>query len=204
MMLAAGMMFSNIQVSDDIRVAPETTDFRAIARRVKAENPDVIAVFLSQAETAKFLTDARALGLDQPALLDSLVIGPDFLKLAGEAANGAIGLVGLSEQSPVIRIREMAAAFQQEYGYLPSAVGLQGFIAMNMVKAVVDKACSLNGPDFVKAAKGLQVDAKDEPGVLMNFAFGSINNVIRDNFLFEIRNRRVSIVAMLPVKTLPF
>lgn len=204
MMLAAGMMFSNIQVTDDIRVEPETTDFKEIARRVKAENPDVVAVFLSQAESAKFLIDARGLGLDQPVLLDSLVIGPDFLKLAGEAANGAIGLVGLNAQSPVIRIRELVDEFKKAYGYGPSPVALQGFIAMNMVKAVVDTACSLNGPDFIKAAKGLEIDAKAEPGVLMNFSFGSLNNVIRDNFLFEIRNQRVSIVAMLPVTTLPF
>jgi branched-chain amino acid transport system substrate-binding protein len=204
LMLAAGMRYSNIRVVDDIRVDPETTDFRGIARRVKAQGADVVAVFLSQAESARFLVAARGIGVDQPVLLDSLVIGPKFLDAAGQAANGAIGLVRLHAGSPIVRIREMAAEFHKVYGTAPSPIAVQGFIAMNMVKAVVDKACSLNGSDFVKAARGLQVAARDEPGVLMDFAFGAQNNVIRDNFLFEIRNQRVSIVATLPVVSMPF
>jgi branched-chain amino acid transport system substrate-binding protein len=204
MMLAAGMRFSNVRVVDDIRISPEGADFRGVAQRIKDRNPDIIAVFLSKGEAASFLIAARGIGLDQPVLLDSLTLDRGFLRAAGMAANGTIGLVGLNATSPVIRVREMADEFRKAYGYTPSPVGVQGFVAMNMVKAVVDKACSLNGSDFLKAASGLQVEAKDEPGILMNFSFGTINNVIRDNFLFEIRNQQVSIVAMLPVVTLPF
>jgi branched-chain amino acid transport system substrate-binding protein len=203
-MLASGMMFSNVRVVDDIRISAGTADFGSTARRVKDRNPDVVAVFLSQEETAKFLTDFRALGLTQPVVVDQLMLDKTMLEQAAGAANGTIGLLGLNAQSPVLRVREMAAEFRKAYGYEPSPVGVQGFIALNMVKAVVDTACSFNGSDFLKAASGLRVTAQAEPGVLMDFSFGGINNVIRDNFLFEVRNQRVNIVAMLPVVTLPF
>jgi branched-chain amino acid transport system substrate-binding protein len=204
LMLAAGMTFSNVRIVDDVRISAGTSDFTGTARRIKDRNPDVVAVFLSQQETAKFLVDFHGLGLTQPVLVDALVLNRGMLEAAGAAANGTIGLVGLNATSPVLRVREMAEQFRKAYGYVPSPVGVQGFVALNMVKSVVDTACSFNGSDFIKAAGGLRVEAKAEPGVLMDFSIGTINNVIRDNFLFEIRNQRVSIVSMLPVVTLPF
>lgn len=205
--LTGGLRFSNISIVQDIRLKPGTTDFRNAALQVKDRNPELVAVLMPQSETAGFLRTARSQGLDQPVLVDGLTMGKRFLEEAGTAANGAIGLIGLHANAPVVRIREMAGEFEQTFGYRPSPVAVQGFIALNMMKALVDKACSFNGPDLIKASKGLKIDAKDQPGALMDFQIfqlGGINEVMRDNFLFEVRNQQLSIVANLPLASLPF
>jgi branched-chain amino acid transport system substrate-binding protein len=202
--IMAAMKYSNLRLVEDVRVPVGTQDFRSALLRLKDSRPDVIAVLTPQLDAARLLVEARAEGFDQPILLDGSKIGQPLLTAAGPAANGAIGLVGFFADAPVVRIRQMSEAFAQTYHYSPSPVGIQGFVAFNMVKAIVDKACSFNGLDIVNAATGLGVEARLEPGVLMDFNFGAINNVVRDNFLFEIRNQKVSVVSTLTLNSLPF
>lgn len=72
------------------------TDFTAILTAIKAANPDAIFFGGADAQAGPMARQMRSLGLRAPLLGGEMVKSPNFLKLAGPAAEGAIAsLAGL-------------------------------------------------------------------------------------------------------------
>jgi len=89
------------------------------------------------------------------------------IELAGPAANGARGHVGLTIDAPVAAVTAFKEKFNKRFNYLPDHNGIKGYTGMYLVKYVTEKNKKFDSKAFADAAHGLTVDPKDEPGILM-------------------------------------
>ena len=70
---------------------------------------------------------------------ETTLIGQKVIELAGDAANGARGHVGLTTDAPVDLIKAFRDKFAKKYNYVPDHNGLKGYLAVYMVKATTEK-----------------------------------------------------------------
>lgn len=194
--LLGALHYRNLEITVDSGVAPEQDNFADILARVQANDPDVLFLMTHNQESARLLAGLRRQGFNKPILVDGDVADFALLAGAGQNANGLRGIVGLSSQAPVARVRMMSDRFTQQFGYRPPASGVNGFIAFNMLKASIERACSFNGPDLFKTWRNLKIDTRTDPGILMDMKIDWGGNVIRDEFVFEIRNGRPAIIGL--------
>ena len=103
------------------------TDFRAQLTRVAAARPEALAVSALYKESALLLIQARQQGLNLPVMGGNGFNGSELIKIAGEAAEGA--LVG----SPWFAGRDDPAAqafvaeYQKRYNAVPNQFAAQYF-----------------------------------------------------------------------------
>ena len=85
---------------DDFTEAGQA-DFAADALKVKTANPDVVFIYLNEEESARILKELRKADVKAPLVGETTLIGQKVIELAGDAANGALGHVGLTTDAPV-------------------------------------------------------------------------------------------------------
>ncbi len=186
----------NLQLTVDSPILPGQSDFADILARVRALDPDVLFLMAHGQDAARLLAGLRRQGFNKPILIDGDVADANFLAAAGQNANGLRGIAALHASAPVARVRMMADRFAQRFGYRPPAPGVNGFVAFNILKASVEKACSLNTPNLFKAWRNLRLETRNDPGILMDLRIDWSGNMLRDEFVFEIRNGRPGIVSL--------
>lgn len=186
----------NLQLTVDSPILPGQTDFSDILARMRALNPDVLFLMVHAQDAARFLAGLRRQGFNKPILIDGDVVNAKFIALAGQNANGLRGIAALNASAPVARVRTMADRFAQQYGYRPPVPGVNGFAAFNILKASTEKACSLNSPDLFKTWRNLKLETRNDPGVLMDVRIDWSGNLLRDEFVFEIRNGQPVVVGL--------
>ena len=77
------------------------------------------------------------------------------VELAGAAANGVRGHVGLSADAPIPAIVEFTTKFTERYKYRPDHNGIKGYTAVYLVKYVTEKIGKFDRKAFGATMKGL-------------------------------------------------
>lgn len=116
---------------------PDEKDFRATLTRVRASNPDGIVLESYYADGALIVRQLRDLGIDLPVVAVGSVYSPDFLKLAGDAANGVYTTVYFAPTSPRPEVREFVAEFEKKYGQEPNSFNAMAYDTVNVLAAVM-------------------------------------------------------------------
>ena len=119
----------NIKVVADISTEAGQADFAADVIKLKGANADVIFVDLNEEESARFLREAKKQGVIKPLIGETTLLGQKVIDLAGDAANGVKGHVGLTVDAPVQAIQEFGKKFQAKYKSKPDHNGVKGYIA---------------------------------------------------------------------------
>jgi branched-chain amino acid transport system substrate-binding protein len=120
------------------------------------------------------------------------------VELAGAAANGVRGHVGLSAEAPVALIQEFSKKFSQRYNYLPDHNGIKGYTAVYLVKYVTEKIGKFDRKAFGATMKGLTLSPETAPGILMEASWDQNGDIDRASFLAEIIDGKQKIVETLP------
>ena len=123
------------------------------------------------------------------------------IELAGDAANGVVGHVGLTADAPDPGIRAFAQKFQKEYNYKPDHNGVKGYTAMYIVKAVTEKVGKFDRKAFANAMHGVKLSRKDNPGILMDVSFDDKGDLDRESFMTKVVNGKQEVIATLPPAT---
>jgi len=186
----------SLQVVADAKIVVGQEDFANILARLRADPPDVLFLMAHGKDSARLLAALRRQGYNKPILIDGDVVDAGFLAAAGENANGLRGIAALHAAAPVARVRTMAARFAERFGYRPPAPGVNGFAAFGMLKGAVEKACSFNTRDLFKTWRNLMLDTRADPGILMDLKIDWSGNMLRDEFVFEIRNGAPQIIKL--------
>jgi branched-chain amino acid transport system substrate-binding protein len=194
--MASAFRRRNLQLVVDSGVAPGQQEFGDILARVRANEPDVLFLMLHKDEAVRLLAALRRQGFNKPILIDGDVVNAQFLAEAGHDANGLRGIAGLYAGAPISRVRMMAARFAERFGYRPPVPGVNGFVAFNILKASVEKTCSFNSADLFKTWRNLKLDTRTDPGILLDLKIDWAGNIMRDEFVFEIRNGAPNIVSL--------
>jgi len=188
----------NIKVVADISTESGQTDFSADVVKLKGANADAIFVYTNEEESARFLREAKKQGIKAPLIGETTLLGQKVIDLAGGAAEGVKGHVGLSVDAPIPAVQEFGAKFQKRFNYVCDHNGIKGYTAVYFVKHVTEKIGKFDSKAFAKAAHGITITPKDEPGILMEATWDQNGDIDRESFLGQVVDGKQKIVGVLP------
>jgi branched-chain amino acid transport system substrate-binding protein len=138
-------------------------DFRTEVLKVKAENPEVVFIVDHVAEGSIVIKQAKELGMDVQWVTDVSMVAKEVVELAGEAAEGVMGLRAGSTQTP--EYKAFHDAFVEKWGEEPTiwsdfaydtmmlvaeAIGKGGYTADGIQKALFEVSEDYVGPSGAK------------------------------------------------------
>jgi branched-chain amino acid transport system substrate-binding protein len=188
----------NIKVAADLSTEAGQADFAADVIKLKSANADAIFIYLNEEESARFLREAKKQGLNKPMIGETTLLGQKVIDLAGDAANGVKGHVGLTVDAPIPAVQEFGKKFQAKYNYKPDHNGLKGYISVYMVKAAAEKAGKLDPKAIAAALHGLTITPDKVPGILMEASWDNTGEIDRISFLAEVKDGKQVITQTLP------
>ena len=187
-----------ISAATDISTEVGQADFASDVIKIKNSGADAIFAYLHEEESARLLKEIRKQGVDMPIIGETTLMNQKVIDLAGDAANGAKGHVGLSADAPIPAVQAFAKKFQSRYGYKPDHNGIKGYIAAYTVKHVAQKIGKFDRAAFARTLHGLTISPKDEPGILMEVSWDDKGDVDRESFLVEVVGGKQKIREVLP------
>lgn len=132
------------------------TEFRTITEKFRAAQPDIIFLASYYSETALFLKQAKELGFTAKWLSYASIETPDFLKLAGDAAEGVIYSqpgVDLTSRDPLTVA--FIAEYRRRYHQDPDFWVAQFYEGTRLLAAAAD-ADARTGTQFQAYLRGLK------------------------------------------------
>jgi branched-chain amino acid transport system substrate-binding protein len=187
-----------VKVVADLSTEAGQADFAADVLKVKAAKPDVVFVYLNEEESARILKELRNQNIQVPLIGETTLLGQKVIELAGAAANGVKGHVGLTTDAPVPAIQEFRKKFSDKYNYVPDHNGIKGYLSVYMIKAATEKMGKVDAKELAKTLHGLTIKPEQEPGILMEVTIDQNGDLDRQSFLGEVVNGKQQITAVLP------
>jgi branched-chain amino acid transport system substrate-binding protein len=187
-----------IAVAADISTDAGQVDFTAPVLKAKQSNADALFVYVNEEESARALRELRKQGYDKPIVGETTLIGQKVIELAGEAANGIIGHVGLTPDAPLPTVKAFDEKYTKAWGARSDHNGMKGYLAAWVLKAVTEKIGKFDRKEFARAMKGVSLSAKDHPGILMDVSFDEKGDLDRDSFMVKVVNGKQQVFATLP------
>ncbi|HZQ14853.1 MAG TPA: ABC transporter substrate-binding protein [Pseudolabrys sp.] len=188
----------NIKVAADISTESGQADFSADVVKLKAANADAIFVYVNEEESARFLREAKKQGINKPLIGETTLLGQKVIDLAGGAAEGVQGHVGLTVDAPNPAVQDFAAKFKKRFNYVCDHNGIKGYTAVYFIKFVTEKIGKFDSKAFAEKAHGITITPKDEPGILMEASWDKNGDIDRESFLGEVVGGKQKIVKVLP------
>jgi branched-chain amino acid transport system substrate-binding protein len=181
-----------LDIAIDISSEVGQADFAADVSRIRSSGADIVFAYLIEDESARFLIEAkRQVG-------ETTLLGQKVIDLAGAAANGVRGHVGLTADAPVDAVAAFRQRFMDAYKYAPDHNCIKGYIAVQTVKAVATRIKTLDGEKFAKALHGMTITPQDEPGILLTTTWNEKGDIDRDSFLVEVNDGKQKVTKVLP------
>ena len=189
---------SSTKVIGEISTDSGQIDFSAAVLKAKHLNPEAIFASPNAEESARLLRELRKQGWTKPVVGETTLTGQKVIELAGDAANGAIGHVGLTVDAPLPAVRAFRAKYEKEYKTISDHNGMKGYSGMYVLKAAIEKAGKLDRKAVANVMHSLKVTAAQEPGVLMDVSFNEKGDLDRDSFIVEVKNGKQEVTAVVP------
>jgi branched-chain amino acid transport system substrate-binding protein len=166
--------------------------------KVKGANAEAIFVYTNEEESARFLREARKQGIRAPLIGETTLLNQKVIELAGDAANGVRGHVGLSAEVPIAAIQEFKNKFNKRFNYLPDHNAIKGYTAIYAIKYVTTKIGKFDRKLLAKTMHGLTITPKMEPGILIETTWDDKGDIDRISFLAEVVDGNQKIIQNLP------
>jgi branched-chain amino acid transport system substrate-binding protein len=192
------MASRGIKVVADLSTESGQTDFAADVVKAKAANPDAIFVYTNEEESARFLREARKQGVAVPLIGETTLLGQKVIDLAGDAANGARGHVGLSADIPVPAVQEFKTKFNAKFKYVPDHNGIKGYTGVYAAAYATTKLGKFDRKALAKSLHGMTITPKDEPGILLETTWDNKGDIDRISYIAEVINGKQTITSELP------
>jgi len=186
------------EIVADIPTEQAQTDFSADVVKLKGVEADAVFVYLTEEESARFLREARKQGVTQPLVGETTLIGHKVIELAGDAANGAMGHVGLTPDADIPAMTEMVEKFKAKYNYTPDHNAIKGYTAAYTIKCATELVGKPDSQAIADKMHGLTLKAADCPGVLMDTSWDDTGEMSRESFFVEVKDGKQVVKAILP------
>ena len=192
------MAARNIKIVADVSTESGQVDFAADIVKLKAANADVIFIYTNEEECARVLREAQKQGVKTPLVGETNVISQKVIDLAGDAATGVKGHVGLTADAPIKAVLEFRDKFEKRFKYLPDHNGIKGYTAVYAVKHATEKMGKFDRKALAKLMHGLTITPQQEPGILIETTWDGRGDIDRISFLVEVVGGRQKVVETLP------
>ncbi|GCE25164.1 ABC transporter substrate-binding protein [Dictyobacter alpinus] len=108
-------------------------DFRALLLQVKAANPNLIALHSYYNDAALIVQQARLVGITAPIFADGSAYSPQFISLAGNAANGVILTAEFLPTDPRPEVQTFVKAYKKRYQTIPDGFAEGAYDALHVL-----------------------------------------------------------------------
>ncbi len=196
--IAKELAARNIKVVAEISTESGQADFAADVIKVKGANADAVFVYLNEDESARFLREAKKQGLNKPLVGETTLLGQKVIELAGDAANGVKGHVGLTIDAPIPAVQEWAKKYEAKFKSKSDHNGLKGYFAPYMIKVAAEKVGKLDPKAIAAALHGMTITPAQEPGILIEATWDANGDIDRISFLGEVKDGKQVITETLP------
>ena len=187
-----------IEIVLDLPTEQAQTDFSADVLQLRNVEADAVFVYLTEEESARFLREAQKQAVTIPLVGETTLIGHKVIELAGDAANGAMGHVGLTPDANIPAMAEMVERFKAQFGYTPDHNAIKGYTAAWTIKCVTEMVGSTDSEAFAQTMHGLTLTAEECPGVLMDVSWDDTGEMSRESFFVEVEDGNQVVRAILP------
>jgi branched-chain amino acid transport system substrate-binding protein len=187
-----------IKVAADLSTDPQQVDFANVVSQVQESDADAVFVYLHEEESAHCLQELYKQGYGKPILGETTLLGQEVIELAGEAANGVLGHVGLTPDALRPTIRDFDNKFIKEYNYKSDHNGMKGYIAAYVLKAVTEKVGEFDSKAFAEAMKGVTLSVEEYPGILLDVQYDDKGDLDRESFIVRVSGGMHQFIATLP------
>lgn len=170
----------------------KAVDFSAQLTAIKSTNPDLVFFGGLDTQAAMIVKRMRQLGMKAQFLAGGGVMDANFIKIAGDAANGSSVWEYGQPLSTLPKGKDFEAKFKQKYGADMLAYAPFAYDATWVAIKAMQKANSVKPADFNTAMKGT-----DYQGVTGRIAFtqtGDLKNP--SSTMYQVKN-----VAWTPITT---
>ncbi len=157
-------------------------DYAAEIAQIREAKPDSVFFFLPGGMGIAFMKQYAQSGLDLPVFGPAFSFDQGILKAVGEAALGVKNTSQWSKDLDNRANKAFVAAFQEEYGRLPSLYASQGYDAANLILAALDQAGGIGD----KAAFRAALKAAEFASVRGKFRFDSNQHPVQDIYVREV------------------
>src|SRR5438132_13232547 len=137
--MAKALAAQDIKVLADISTDPGQIDFSGPALKIKQSNADALLAYLTEEEGARLLRELKKQGFDKPIIGETTIIGQKVIELAGNAADGILGHVGLTPDAPQAAVKAFDEKYLKEYKQRTDHNGMKGYSSVYVVKAITEK-----------------------------------------------------------------
>jgi len=162
---------NDIKAVADLSTDPGQIDFSTVVLKTKQVDPDVVFAYLTEEEGARLLREFKKQGMNKPIVGETTIIGQKVIELAGDAANGIIGHVGLTPDAPQAAVKAFDAKYLREYKQRSDHNGMKGYSSVYIIKAVTERIGKFDSKALAAALHGAKISAKEYPGVLLDVTF---------------------------------
>ncbi|WP_182086333.1 ABC transporter substrate-binding protein [Aureimonas sp. ME7] len=188
----------DMEIVADIPTEQAQTDFSADVLKAKNSGADALFVYLTEEESARFLREAEKQSIGLPMVGETTLIGHKVIELAGTAANGAMGHVGLTPDADVPAMKQMVDKFKAKFRYTPDHNAIKGYTAAWAIKCVTEKNGEADSQKLADAFHGLTLTAAECPGILLDASWDENGEMARESFFVEVRDGQQVVKAVLP------
>ncbi|WP_420557159.1 ABC transporter substrate-binding protein [Roseovarius sp.] len=157
------------------------TDYAAEIAQIRASGADSVFFFLPGGMGISFLKQYADSGVDLPVVGPAFSFDQGILQAVGDAALGIKNTSQWNKDLDNEANVEFVAAFQEEYGRLPSLYASQGYDTANLLLSAMAKADVADADAFRAALK--EADFASTRG---DFEFASNNHPIQDIYVREV------------------
>ena len=117
----------------------DNTDFRAQLISIKAKHPDLIFISGLHSHAGLIVAQAREAGITAHLFSADGVDSPDFLQIAGDAAEGVYVSAPFTFELGGTQAQKMAMTFKEEYGGAPNAWAALTYDSVGMIAEAIEK-----------------------------------------------------------------
>ena len=187
-----------IKVVADVSTDPGQIDMSSAVLQIKQANPDVLFAYLTEEEGARLLRELKKQGFNKPIVGETTIIGQKVIELAGDAAEGVLGHVGLTADAPQPTVKAFDQKYLAEYKQRSDHNGMKGYSAVYVIKAATETVGKFDSKALAAALHGAKISAKDNPGVLLDVSFDQSGDLDRESFIIKVVNGKQQVIATVP------
>lgn len=157
------------------------TDYAAEIAQIRASGADSVFFFLPGGMGISFMKQYADSGVGLPVVGPAFSFDQGILQAVGAAALGVVNTSQWGKDLDNEANKTFVAAFQQEYGRLPSLYASQGYDTANLLLSAMAKA-DISDLDAFRAA----LKEADFASTRGDFKFGNNNHPIQDIYVREV------------------
>jgi branched-chain amino acid transport system substrate-binding protein len=165
--------------------------------KIRAAKPDVIFVYLHEEENARLMKALVQNGIKAP-VMGGTVTDQQTIKLAGDAASGALSIGGLDISAPVPAIADFHKRFVDRFHVEPDHNALQAYMGMWMIKAGTEKMGKADAQGLAAALHGMTITPDQQPGIMVPMHILANGDVDNGALLTTVKDGQQVVLKVIP------